>query len=86
MTYNRRKFLTQTCGGVGGLALMQLLNTDGQLPVSSGCVELPRLSCLLEVVHCETFGYILRDRSRHFRPVHTSPNHSWKDIEWPSRR
>jgi len=33
--YSRRKFLMQTCGGVGGLALTQLLNTDGLLAAAS---------------------------------------------------
>jgi hypothetical protein len=42
MTYNRRKFLTQTCGGVGGLALMQLLNTDGLLAATSVAGGVPR--------------------------------------------
>ena len=42
MMYSRRKFLTQTCGGVGGLALMQLLNTDGLLAATSGAGKGPR--------------------------------------------
>jgi uncharacterized protein (DUF1501 family) len=33
--YSRRKFLMQTCGGVGGLALTRLLNVDGLLAATS---------------------------------------------------
>jgi hypothetical protein len=38
---NRRQFLMQTCGGVGGLALMQLLNGDNLLaaPSAGGIVR-----------------------------------------------
>src|SRR5687767_4858094 len=32
---SRRKFLMQTCGGVGGLALTRLLNVDGLLAATS---------------------------------------------------
>jgi hypothetical protein len=33
--FTRRKFLTQTCGGVGGLALAQLLGRDGLLAATT---------------------------------------------------
>jgi hypothetical protein len=33
--FSRRKFLMQACGGVGGLALTQLLNVDGLLAATS---------------------------------------------------
>ena len=33
--FSRRKFLMQTCGGVGGLALTRLLNVDGLLAATS---------------------------------------------------
>ncbi|MSU66663.1 MAG: DUF1501 domain-containing protein [Opitutus sp.] len=40
--YNRRKFLMQTCGGVGGLALTRLLHAEGLLGAAPGAGGLPR--------------------------------------------